>query len=177
MDNSADTCPLNLAVPISVSTVDNSFKIKVQVLQFNLLPPTNFLSDFEDDSAWSTLSKGFDTAINDPIILLDKYIPSDDHCNDLVESIRLDTASIVLDESFNPASLLGPAGSSAVIIASSTKYNKKCWNKGCNWVTGPESSQSAYCSELAGVISSLTILDILVRHHNITEGAAIFSLN
>ena len=49
--------------------------------------------------------------------------------------------------------------------------------KGCNWVTGPKSSQSAYRSELAGVISSLTILDILVRHHNITEGAVTIALD
>ena len=64
---------MDLAVPISVSTVANSFKIEVQVLQFNLLPPMDVLSDFEDNSSCATLSEGFDIAINDPAILLDYY--------------------------------------------------------------------------------------------------------
>ena len=51
------------------------------------------------------------------------------------------------------------------------------WVKGSNWVTGPEESQSAYRSELASVIAGLTILDILVRHHNITEGAVTIVLD
>lgn len=33
----------------------------------------NALSDFEGNSAWSTFSESFDTAINDPTTLLDKY--------------------------------------------------------------------------------------------------------
>ena len=41
----------------------------------------------------------------------------------------------------------------------------------------PESSQSPYYSKLAGVFLALTILNILVRHHNITEGAVIITLD
>ena len=46
-----------------------------------------------------------------------------------------------------------------------------------NWVTVPEEAQSAYRSKLAGVIVGLTIVDILVRHHNITKGAVTLALD
>ena len=81
-------CPLYLALPISLRTVANSFKIEGPVAAFALLPPVNTLSDFEDELEWSTLSKGFDNAINDPTILLDKFILLEDGCTDLVEGIR-----------------------------------------------------------------------------------------
>ena len=72
---------------------------------------------------------------------------------------------------FDPVSLIGSAGSSAIILTSSTECNAKFWTRACNWVTGLESSQFIYCSKLAGVILALTILDVLVQHSNITEGA------
>ena len=49
--------------------------------------------------------------------------------------------------------------------------------KGLNLVTGPASSQSTYRSELAGVIASLTMLDIIVCHNNLTEGAVTIVLD
>ena len=114
-----NNCPLDLALPISVSTIANSFKIEDPVAAFALYPPVNTLSDFEDEAEWSTLSEGFDTAITDPTILLDKFILPEDGCTDLVEGIRLGTACVVLDGSFDAASPVGPAGSAAVILASS----------------------------------------------------------
>lgn len=142
-----NNCPFDLALPISVSTIANSFKIQGPVAAFALHPPVNSLSDFEDEAEWSTLSEGFDNAITDPTILLDKFILPEDGCTDLVEGIRLGTACVVLDGSFDAASPIGPAGSSAVILASSIACHKKSWTKGCNWVTGPKSAQSAYRSE------------------------------
>ena len=65
----------------------------------------------------------------------------------------------------------------AVIIEPSITSQKQYWTKGWNWVTGPESAQSTYCSGLAGVIAALTILDILVRHHNITEESVTIALD
>ena len=38
-------------------------------------------------------------------------------------------------------------------------------------------NQSAYRSELAGVFTALTILDVLVRHHNITKGDVTIALD
>ena len=44
-------------------------------------------------------------------------------------------------------------------------------------MTGAGEDQLAYRSELAGVIAALTILDVLVRHHNVTEGAVTIALD
>ena len=85
----------------------------------------NALSDFEGNSAWSTFSESFDTAINDPTTLLDKYWLPDDQCDDFFEGVILGTASIVSDGSFDPASSIEPVRSSTIILASSTECNKK----------------------------------------------------
>ena len=44
-------------------------------------------------------------------------------------------------------------------------------------MTGPAESQSAYRSELAGVIASLTMIDIIVLHNNLTEGQVTIALD
>ena len=44
-------------------------------------------------------------------------------------------------------------------------------------MTGPASSQLAYCSKLTGVLVSLTIIDVIVCHHSITEGAVTIALD
>lgn len=60
-DEPAEICPMDFSVPISVSKVPNSFKIEVQTLQFNILPPIDALSDFIDASSWENLSDSVDT--------------------------------------------------------------------------------------------------------------------
>ena len=164
LDKETDTYPLDQALPISVSTASNSFKIKRPATEFISLPPFNALSDFVNKSAWSTLIKGFDNAINNLTILLDKFIPSEDMCNNLDKGIQNGTP-------------IGPAGTLFDILAPSTECHQKYLTKGCNWVTCPKASQSAYRSELAGVILSLTILNILVKHHNITIGVVTITLD
>ena len=64
-----------------------------------------------------------------------------------------------------------------MILAPSTTSQPQHWARGENWVTGPEESQSVYRSELAGVIAGLTIIDILVRHHNITNSGVTLALD
>ena len=71
------------------------------------------------------MSEGFDNTIADPTILLDIFILPEDGCADLVEGIRIGTACGVSDGSFDAASPIGPAGSSAVILASSILCHKK----------------------------------------------------
>ena len=44
-------------------------------------------------------------------------------------------------------------------------------------MTGLGEDQSAYRNELAGVIAALTILDFLVRHHDIMDGAVTIALD
>ena len=85
-----------------------------------------------------------DAAVEDPTILLDQYhLPSND-CLAPVAGIETGTASIVSDGSFNPESLIGLAGTSAVVLAPSTNCPAKLYTKGNNWVTGSREDQSAY---------------------------------
>ena len=136
------------------------------------------MSEFVNDYAWSNIQDGFDKATVYPTILLDKFALPEDMCQALSDRIRNGTTFIVLDGSYNSTSPIGPVGTSAVIMAPSTDIrDKRHWVKGWNWVTGPASSQSAYRSKFAGVIASLTMLDIIVRHNNITEGAVTIALN
>ena len=135
------------------------------------------LSDFEDASLWTSLSDGMDSAVEDPTILLNKYQLPSDECRALVDGIVAGTASIVSNGSFNPESSTGPAGTSAVVLALSIECSAKFYAKWNNWVTGSGDDQSAYRSELAGVISALTILDVLVRHYKITAGVVTITLD
>ena len=164
-------------VPGSIGISADSHQIEYEVTSFIVCPNSNMLSDFKDASLWTSLSDGMDSAVEDPTILLDKYQLPSDECRALVDGIVAGTASIVSDGSFNPESLTGPAGTSAVILAPSTKYSAKFYAKGNNWVTGPSDDQSAYRNELAGVIAALTILDVLVRHNKITDGAITIALD
>ena len=104
LNEATDTCLLDLVLPISVRTLSNSFKIEGLATNFILLPPVKNLSNFEDETAWSTLSEGFYNTINDPTILLNEFIIPADLCNNLVEGIIIGIASIVSDGSFNVTS-------------------------------------------------------------------------
>ena len=165
-------------MPVSVIPVTaNCVQTARHNREFVLLSTINSLSAFEANSKWSTLLEGFDYVSNNQIILLDKFILPEDMYSSLVEGIRSGTASIISDGSYEANSSIGKAGTSAVILAPSTICQPKHWVKGYNQVTGPEESQSVYRSELAGVIAGLTILDILVRHHNIIEGSVTIALD
>ena len=162
-DNETQNHPGPDAVPVSIVPLTSiCVTTEGNNRDFVVLSPVNSLSDFEANSEWSNISEGFDYALKDETILLDRFFPPDDMCNSLVEGIRNGTASVVSDGSFEPNSAIGQAGTSAVILAPSTTCQPKHWAKGENWVTGPEEAQSAYRSELAGVIAGLTIIDILV---------------
>ena len=106
---------MNFAIPISVNAVAAGFFIERAETAINLLPPSNALLEFENNYAWSNLQKGFNYAIIDPTILLDKFVLSEDMCQALVERISNDTASVISDGSFNRDSPIGPVGTSTVI--------------------------------------------------------------
>ena len=111
---------MNFVIPISVNAVAAGAYIEGTEVAFNLLPASDALSEFENDYTWSNLQEGFDYAITDPTILLDKFILPKDVYQVLVERISNGTASIVSDGSFNRASPIGPVGTSVVILAPST---------------------------------------------------------
>ena len=51
---------MNFALPISVIPVVASFAIEGAVADFGILPPSNPLSEFENDYAWSDIQDRFD---------------------------------------------------------------------------------------------------------------------
>ena len=148
----------NSIVPISIRINAGSFGVEIQVQSFNVCLSNNSLSDFEDNFAWTPLSDGLDTAIDNPTILLDRYLLPSDKCLTLVNGIVQGTACIVSNGSFNLDSSFGPTGTSAVVLAPFTNYETKLYAKGNNWVTGSKADQSAYRSELVGIIAALNIL-------------------
>ena len=121
LDNETATCPPDFNLLITVPPVATSLCIEGPGSVFNLLPATNALSESENDYARSNLQEGFDYTIIDSTILLDKFVLPKDMCQFLVGKISNSTASIVSDSSFNPASPIGPVGTSAVILAPLTE--------------------------------------------------------
>ena len=83
-----------------VPVTANCVKTEGHTREFVLLSTINSLSDFEDNSEWSTLSEGFDYAINDQTILLDKFVLPEDMYKSVGDDIRNGTASIVSDGSY-----------------------------------------------------------------------------
>ena len=117
-------------IPVSIGIVANSYQIESEVTSFIVCPASNLVSNFDDVSAWTSLSDGMDTAIEDPTILLDQYHLPCDGCLALVADIVAGTVSIVSDGSFNPESLIGQAGTSAVVLAPSTECLAKFYARG-----------------------------------------------
>ena len=98
----------------------DSHIIESKVTSFIVNPTNNLLSDFEGATVWTSLLDGMDTAVEHPTILLNqKHLPADG-CLALVAGIVAGTTSIVSDGSFNLESLIGPAGTSAVVLTPST---------------------------------------------------------
>ena len=128
-----------------MSPVGASYAIEGRAADFVILPPINPMSEFEDHYAWVDLEDGFNKAIADPTILLDKVSLPDDNCQAFFTGIRNGTASIVSDGSFNPSSSMGPVGTSGVIMAPSMdRKDQQHWIRGWNWITGPAEAQSSY---------------------------------
>lgn len=147
----------------------NCVGIEVQKPSLTILLSTDDLFYFEDKDRWTSLEYGLDAAMSDIIILLDDYnLPTNNYAA-LVGGIIQGTVSIVSDGSFNLDSSIGPASMSNVILAPLVECDTKLYANGNNWVTSSKWDQSAYRSKLVGVIVALTILDVLVRHHNIPE--------
>ena len=128
-------------VPVSIGILADSHQIESEVTTFSVCPISNPISDFENSPAWTSLSDRMDMAIEDPTILLDQYQLPVDNCLALIEGIANWTASIVSDGSFKEETLIGPAGTSAAVLAPSTECEAKLYTKGTNWVTGSGDDQ------------------------------------
>ena len=114
-------------VPVSIGILADSHQIESEVTCLFVYHASNLVSDFDNATAWTSLSDGMNTAIEGPTLLLDQYqLPLDD-CLALVAGIVAGTASIVSNGSFDPESLIGPAGTSVVVFAPSTKCPAKSY--------------------------------------------------
>ena len=112
--------PLNLS-PISVS--ERGFgQVSVDVLSEFLtkLPQQDLCSDFEDHSRWNSICEGFRFASLDQSILLDTFCITSNDCRAIAYSLSQGTASVVSDGYFCRDSLIGPSGTSSVIVAPET---------------------------------------------------------
>ena len=99
------TDSIDTMVPVSICISDLSHQIEVEVTSFSFCPNTYMSSDFEDESLWTSLADGMNSAVEDPTILLHKYHLPSDECHALVDGILAGTASKVSDGSFNSESL------------------------------------------------------------------------
>ena len=120
-----------------------------------MIPQKKILSDFEDLSRWNNIGDGFGSASLDPTILLDNFCIPNDECNAIAEGISQGTTSVLTNGFFCRKSLIGPSGTSAVIVAPAIDYEQNLCAIGTNWVTDPTDSQLSYRSELAGIIVAL----------------------
>ena len=132
---------------------------------------------FKLSSEWNSIEEGLTAAINDPLILLDKFSISEEKCNNLAKGINEGTASVVSDGSFKRETAIGPAGTSAVILSPNDNSNKNECATGANSITGTREEQSAYRNELGGIIAGLTIIDAIIRYKNIPSGAVTIALD
>merc|ERR1712091_192810 len=109
----------------------------------------------------------FDGLLQSPRLLLDKFILPSDGGEVIAQAIASGTAAAVSDGSFDDKR---QAGSSAFIIAPSKDKGVELL-EGANFVTGARVEQSAYRSELAGVLGVLTCVEALVKFYNLADGS------
>ena len=105
-------------------------------------------------------------------ILLDEIRIPNDKGIEIAQSIRNGTARLVSDGSFFPEH---KAGSSAFILtAGSSKKNKFV---GMNWSPGTKEEQNSYRSELAGIDGGLSMIVVILKFFDITEGGIEIALD
>ena len=136
--------------------------VDVLLESLSVIPHQYLLSDSEDPLRRNIIWDGFRFASLDPTILLHRFcIPRNDW-SAIANGFSQGTVSVISDGSFCRESPIGPSGTSSVVVALKTDCNQNLCITGTIWVTGPKYCQSSYQNDLAGVIASLTIIDIIV---------------
>lgn len=98
-------------------------------------------------------------------------IPND-NCEALAEAVSRGTARIVSDGSFDPDSKRGTAA--LFMTSGESKLNLL---KAAIWTFGHKEDQSAYRSELTGVILGLSIIATMVEYFDLTKGEVEFAFD
>ena len=135
-------------------------------------------SDNPADYDYEFIHDAFEEAIGCRRILIDHIDVPDDECEAIAQSIREGSARAVSDGSYYEQYKIG---ASAFVISAfphdegKTDNNTQLWGK--NWVPGNPSIQSAYRSELAGIIGVLSTLEFIVNHFHIETGSITLALD
>ena len=96
----------------------------VQQMQEIELNEDNIPSMYILNSKWNTINEGLTVVVNNSTILVHKLNITEEKCNNLAKGITDNTACVVSDRSFNPNSLIGPAGTSTVNLVSTDTSEK-----------------------------------------------------
>lgn len=133
--------------------------------------PDPTLNPFENLSA--CIQGVFEDLVNSPRVLLDQFVLPPDGGAVIAQAIKDGEALAVSDGSFDESR---QAGSSAFIISPSQAADAVLL-EGVNFVTGLPEEQTAYRSELAGVLGVLTSVDALVHFYGIDSGSITIALD
>ena len=148
---------------------DNLFIENKSVPVVQLSPPG---TDDPYTTAPISIEAAFERSISNERILLDKYKMPTDDCTAIAQAIKDNTARAVSDGSFDPVTKMG---TSAFVITA--HKDTTLLFSGQNWSTGSKSEQSAYRSELAGIIGVLASLSVIIQRHNVTTGGITIALD
>ena len=124
--------------------------------------------------SYSCSLSAFQASIASSRVLLDLVDLPLDGGQDIGTAISANTAVAVSDGSFNPTL---QRGTSAFIIAPAMNSSDDCLLSGSDFVPGLPDDQSAYCSELAGILGVLYSMEILVTRFFITSGTITIGLD
>ena len=123
--------------------------------------------------SYLSIDDAFGASFNASHVLLDTATIPDDKGVAIAAAISTSTAAAVSDSSFDPHI---SRGTSAFIISTAVNTSIDLLS-GTNFVTGLPEDQSAYQSELAGIIGVLASVAVLVAAYNINSGSITIALD
>ena len=142
--------------------------------QWDLIPtdddPATYDPTFGD---FVCIVDAFEASIASPRVLLDDVTLPSDGGERISSAIADGTAGVVSDGSFDPD---GRHCSSSFTMAATQDADEERLD-GSNYVTRSAEDQSAYRSELAGIIGVLATVAILVKQFSITSSAITIALD
>jgi hypothetical protein len=136
-------------------------------------PPDKDLASYNPtEGPFSCIHDAFDSFIASEKILLDAVKLLQDNCQAISIAVAKGTARAISDGSYDPLTHKGT--SSLTIVAD--KHDKDPLD-GDNWVTGLPTDQSAYQSELAGIVGILSAVAVIIQQYDITKGSITIALD
>jgi len=151
------------------------FKIETSHL-YSFTPPEADPAKYDpSEDTFSCIADAFDASIMSQRILIDDVTLPADGCQAIAEAIIKGNGLAVSDGSFDP-DISTTNGTSGFQLAA-TKDEKEDRLKGVNWVLSSPIDQSAYRSELTGIVGILATTAIIVQHYGIVTGGMTIALD